>query len=1275
MAFVAPSSSALDPLLTAWRSRTAHQLQVKLGKTTQPNLTLLQLEHALSHIERTLTDTTLTQRSPSLSPPSSTSTSSASSSFPSSSSSIRPSAPVPLHAVDLPTLLSLRASTYSFYSDLDFLSDPAQHLTAREVAFAGSFPSPPPSWTLLTAQPRLLIGRLSADSAHPQRMLVVDDTASVPCHVIHADASLLERAVLFSRWSLLLLLTSPRTESDRVVLEVDASQAVPLSFGPSHSEQLSLVVPSSYRPTPLHELSDRRMRKLSASSSSSQRAPNERFSVNSLVIPTVQPAPERPLRSILHLRGYVVAKSPIVQRRDGVFHFIELRAVLDSAHSVFALFHGPSSMCWYHSLHLDAEYLLVNARVKALALSGGRVKFVVVASTVSAQAAASKGQPNAVVYSARSSQLPGCTVERSVRVETHVKREAGDPLSSMPSSAAGAVGASCHGPRPRRAWSYVGVVTRQVAVCVYELDHGRMGVEPRSSTSAFSSDPLSARFRPSLRLYLTRHDCAALHDGAGIRPGCTVRLHHVHALYHSGRFVGFGCCARSHVSVLAFSPLSVLCRPLRRHGEQALLWSAFQRLNLPDTALFVDTMETLLRKWGRAVKQDLLDNPRDGRHGVLRRLLADRLRWDYTDDIYDQLLDHDERCAIASAPPASDVDASSPQQRSYPCFPSLSVLWQLLSVSRAFERLRRRIRQDSHSTAAWHCERVSSSALCSPGVVFTGFLNASLSTYAGKAYSIPRPLVIDDDEDEAMPVVTSLFTGLQLSDSSSATSFAIDCLLIGDCDEEQLGGLYQLTAFDLVLECVPPAPALGSAVDPPELSTAASCAHVVAYLLVERAALIPLIPRAPPAAASNSSLPALSETELTLYIAHRFTRVVPAALSGKQPPTITSSVTHSQASSLPLGLRAWQEEKAADDAAHVQSRPAAARCTQTIDCNLHGLLVTAETRSPERVAVALTGELLSIGPLVHSGQIVHLSSCQRVRRMGSADAEEKQFESTSSCSLSLDASPAASEWTRVMRAHIPSSRSVSELLVCDVAVFGDGRVDPTQWSFVGVLVDKQFRCDPLAQPRQVDGVRRSHSASTPTASGPSSSLALPGRLYLKLRDSSLVHTIDVYVPLSQRVYPAGLVPGATVRIAGAVRKLGPTWKLFMECSQLSEITVLSAPAVDSLRSPCALPTVTLSSFPLIPLTVDQRQHRLRCRVVLVKKLRLSLMCLFCGRLVRSDRTQAAAGRWLPGDGRCGLTGCRRVELRLNAQLQLDDGTANAQALVDGPLVWDAARPR
>ena len=1226
--------------LAAWRERTAHQLQAKLRRT-QPHLSSSQVQHALASIEHTLHHA-LTPTHPSLSP------------------SPSPSPSVQLHSTDLPTLLSLQSSAFPFYSDVDHLVHPIQQLTRRELAFAASFPSPPPSLRLLPAQPRLLVGRLSADGASPQRLLLIDDTASIPCHLIHADVALLDRVVFFLRWSLLLTAARP----SEAALEVDASQAALLSFAPSPA---AVMAPSASPPTqlyPLHQLSHRQMKRLSASSrvSSSARPAASRgphVATTSRLPPC---APERPLRPILHVCGVVVAKSPMVQRKDGVFHFVELTPALSRSPSVFVLFNGAASVRFYHVLHVDNEYVFANVRAKALQ-AGGRVQFVLLASTVACSTPPSAPQSHAPsacmqLFNARSSHLPTSAMPCTTP---------SDPSARQPSLPSARPPRRC-----RRTVSYVGMITKQVAMCVYELDHNWPSLPhssspplSASSSSSFSSrhDPLTSRFSPTLRLYLTRYDCGALYDGLALRPGCVVHLHHVHRLYHSGRFLGLGCCARSHVSIVSFSPLSAVCRPLHRDGEQRLLWSVYQQLNLPDIALFVDVMESLMKKWGRACKRQLLADAISGSPGLLRRLLHDRLHWGYTDDIYQQVMDHDASCHIADPSNAAPTFTD----RSYPTFPSLSSLFDLPAVSRAFERLRRRLRQDDHSSTAWHCERIPYSSLTQPGLVFTGYLSSSLSTHTSQSYTIPPPgIVIDADDSSAIPDVTSVYTGLHLTDSSSSTAFAVDCVVVGDCGEEQLDGCYQLTDFELVLETVPFPAGVDSSAARASTSPAstAPAPHVVAYLLLPVSCLVPLIPRPSPPPSTEPPLQGIVETSLTLYITHRLTRVVPAPL-GRTTPV--------QLACLPLGSAPSDQSKRVDLALHVSSRSSSGRCTQNVECSLRALLVTSDTTEPRRVQLNLKGDTLAFIPLVHSGQVIHLSSCRRTRRLHPTDADEDGYDTTPPCSLSIDSSPAALDWTQRMRPHLPPCWSVAQLLVCDVSVFGDGRVDPTPCSFTGEVVEKQFRCDPLAH-RQGEGVRRSHSAPPQSLSSTSSSLSQPGRWCVRLRDVRLSHTVELYASLSSRVFPAGVVPGAVVRVSGALRKLAPTWKLFVECTAQSELSVLSTRPADVVSSASMPSTVPLSTFSLIPLTLRQWIYRVRCRVVQVKRLRVSVNCLFCARVVastvkESDRSQFT-GRWRSRDGRCGLTSCRRLELRLSAQVIVDDGTSAALTLIEGPTVWD-----
>ena len=1259
-----------DPLLTSWRERTLRQLSIKLRRTVQPLLlSSAHCRHVLTSIESSILTAALN-------PPAVSAVPSGPFSALSPASSTSPRS-LPLSSTDLPTLLSLSTSTSPFHFDLAHLIDPTLHLTNREVAFASVFPTPSsPSFTLLPAQPHLLIGRLSVDPLHPQRLLLSDDTATLPCHVIHADVSLIGRVVLWLRWNLLLTASARGGDSGsgeggggaEVILELDASQAVLLSF--TSAPEPLIPVPSSYQPYPLHLLTPRQMKLLCASIPSASHLPPQppSHSTSSPPVPL-----GRSPRPVVHLRGMVVAKSPMVRVKGVCFYFVQLAASDDpSSPSVFLLLNDAASMRWYHSLHVDGEYLFSCLRVKAMALSGSRTQYVLVPITASSAAAATPATTISTamdVFSAHSSHLPHHSSSSSPSsLSSHSFNGHSDsrhpfvhPHSSSQSSSRSAAPTQPLR-RSTRTVSYIGVITRQVSVCVYELDHSHADLP----SSFRSRPPLN---RPLLRLYVTRYDCPSLHDGVGLRPGCLVHLHHVHRIYRSGRFLGLGCCARSHIAITAFSPLSAVCRPLHRHGEKHRLWEVYQGLNLPDTALFLDCMETLMVKWGRRVQRDLLVGGLEGQPPVLRRLLHPHIQWGYRDDVYEQILNHDEACSVAPCTPSPEgldpTDRSS-SALAYPSFPSLSSLFHMPAVSRALERLRGRLQQDSHSSTAWHHERISFDALSKAGVNWTAYLTPSFSSYIPAQYHIPQAIpLIDAAVEDPLPDVTSLYTGLRLVDSTLPSASSIDCVLSGE-GPIQVGGLYRLTGFGLVIESAPTAHG-GAMLDPAALTASSATPHVVAYLSVSTSDLDLLVP--PISRPFLSQLSATADTPLTVYITRRVERLVACSPSSRAGLTASMVGSAQQPCSLPLQTSQWTGGKKEEDIVCVSSQPAPPRCQQTVDCSLHGILVTADMSKAQRVVISLRGEVLAQSPLIRSGQIVHLSACHLLQRSASTGASEERHGTVSSCLLSIDRSPAASDWVSRMQAMLPRVLSVSELLVCDVGVFGDGRADPSLYSFTGLVLEKEFRCDP-SQQRQDSGVRRSHSAPMNSSTAPSFDLSIPGRLYLRVRDMRLPHAIDVYVPLSHRLYPVGVLPGAMIRVSGAVRKIGANLRLFMECSHSTELTLIS-PAGDGVTAPAALlPLVSFSSFPVLPLTIRQLMLRVRCRLLQIKQLRFSLLCLVCGRVVSSSsRKSSSVGRWLSGDGRCGVNGCRRVELQVQGQVQLDDGTAIAMGMMEGPVTW------
>ena len=1191
--------------------------------------------------------------------------------------------PPPLHAplpsISIPLLSTLRASRQSFAADVDHLCCSASY----HRKLASSVPSF--SHACLPLSPSLLIGKLTADPSHPQRMTLMDDSASLPCHVAHVDASMLDQLLLLLHWNLMVTAASRPTRG-AVMLEVDASDAVLLSSAsPSSSLPPPLsAVPSAFRALSLHGLTQREMRRLSCASSSStaasaasaarapQPAPDERK----------QPAPQRASASrglLHHVRGVVVAKSPIVQRRDGTFFFLQLAASSSDAaasssscseSSCFVLFHSAASTCWYHSLHVDHEYLIANLRVKALQLTGGKVRLVfaaVAATATSLSSASTQPSPSQQtrVFSAKAFLLPQHHPSSSSSSRHSRGGSVAGPLSNdrSPSSssshssrqpspsrrAAGASAASA-GCRSTRTVSYIGCITKQVALCVYELDHG--GIDNVAVSSSLPFAPL-----PCLRLYLTHYDCAALADGIGLRPGCVVRLEHVHPVYHSSRFLGFGCCARSDVSIVSFSPLAAICRPFHREGSGSLLWSCYQRLSLPDTALLLDTMEALLKKWGRAVKPLLLGiSSGDPRSGLLQRLLDGRLCWQYRGDIYQQVLEHDDGCGIAKPHGATQP---------YPFFPSLSLLLQLPAVSAAFELLCSRLHSDGQSSTAWHCQTVDSQQLLLPGMVVTGFLSPSLCGFERRTHHIPPAssppieLPARSFTSPPTPPVTSVYTGLQLSDSASPASFSLDCHVTGDWSHQQLDVCYQLQRFQLVLETVPPVGSAASITASASSLPSASSPHVVAYLCFSLADAVPLIPRVSSAlSADGESRVSVGHQAVRLYITHKQTRVLPFAAVNKQQSCAAPALINSSQALLHSAT---------------QQSASSSRWTRGLSCQLHGLLVEGEGAKPSTVRVELQGLLLSLAAVLRIGSVISLSSCRPVA--------PGLLETAADCELEVDSSSAAKAWKRAMLPHLPVLRSIAELLSCDVnAYYAEGQRDPQLYSFSGVVLDKQFRCDPAAEDASHyrNALRRSSSAPMlqPAAAAaslpPFSSLAMTGRWWLRVRDAVLPHVVDVYLPISQRVFPAAIAPGAAVVVSGAVRKLSPSWKIFMECSHTADIALLPPPpaepavAVAAVSPARLLPLSLLSSFSLIPLTICQLVRRVRCRVLLVKKLAFSLSCLLCCRIV-SSRVHARPG-WSAGY-QCGPGGCKRVELKASAQCIVDDGTATAFVLAEGDIVW------
>ena len=1165
-----------------------------------------------------------------------------------------------LPLLHLPTLAVIAAEVQPIYGDIDQHCNPLTFHKHRETlahsfAIAASS-SRHPLPALLQPRPFLLVGRLTHRASDVTRLVLVDDTASIACHIMHADASLLQQVVLFMRFNLVFPHAASSSDaaacSECGVLELDGRHAVVLF-------DVDEVDWDVLRPLPLHAMNQTQIRQLFKPSASATSSTDARpasclsSSLSSSGSCASSSSSSARSRATHHLRGFVSAISPIIQQGGQRFFFVDLRygrsspvlasqstatASLPSADSAFILFQGAAAMCWYHCLHVDSEYLITHLRPKAFKLSDGRVKLLFVFTSASTPVGVSS-LPSATmphVFSAASCELP--------------------PFA--PSPAADSAVAQLHKQvTPLCKWAhtvdYVGTITKQVcAGGVYELDHNGATQKSRSISSTLAASSTSAsQPAPSLRLFVT-HYAPIVQDGLLLRPGCVVRLHHVHPLVHSGRFLGFGCCSRSHVAVVQLSPFAELCKPYDAAGT-ATLTAQLSRLSLSDAALYLSVMDALLRQWSRRVKSDLIgDGQRND--GLILRLLSSHVRPQHQPNIYAEVMDH---ATCDSAVPGSNATDG------FPTFPSYSSLFQLPAVVSAYESLLHRIHGTDHSSTAWHAACIPSDRLLPAGWFVTGYLSPTSLPFKTRAHTVSSSSAAVHVNAATLPrpSISSVCTGMQLRGSLRDKPDAIDCEVRGIVSGEHCVVLYHLPSFQLVLETVPPVLSSSSGPLPPVTSAAANTALIVAYMsfsMADAVRLITPIPRAPRSTVFTSQR---THTSVLLYITHKICR---------EPVTSPAALFLVPHHDLPASCLA------SSAALHGH------------ECSLRGLLVSANVQSPSSLLVHLRPPVQAMSSVVHVGAVVELSSCRQAVNVLSLNVSEV-FETTEDCALRIDQSAAAVEWQHAARSHLPAIHAFDQLLTVDMDEWlDDGQAGRPLVSFRGVIVDKQVRADGFDQQRRLLRPRRSNSApqqahhfATPSASthsspaiDPSSTWPLSGKLYLRVRDEQSAHMVDLYVPLGQRPYPAGLLIGAVVAVSGAVRKLSPAWKIYVDCDESTDIRVVSPASTLSCTSPsfafsAAVPTPSqplsttpLSSFSPCPVVVSQLVHRTRCRIHAVKRLSFAVHCLRCALPLppANERRQRKSP--------CGAGGCTRIEFRANAYVQVDDGTGTALIVADGELV-------
>ncbi|RUS21858.1 CST, telomere maintenance, complex subunit CTC1-domain-containing protein [Endogone sp. FLAS-F59071] len=221
-------------------------------------------------------------------------------------------------------------------------------------------------------------------------------------------------------------------------------------------------------------------------------------------------------------------------------------------------------------------------------------------------------------------------------------------------------------------------------------------------------------------------------------------------------------------------------------------------------------------------------------------------------------------------------------------------------------------------------------------------------------------------------------------------------------------------------------------------------------------------------------------------------------------------------------------------------------------------------------------------------------------------------------------------------------------------------------SFRGILIQKELRSGRIL-PGQLGSLASSRNLFETLTVGS----GCPGRnLFLRIRDARSVDSVDMYFDISRHSYPLGLLPGTSVIIRRAARKVSDrrvVYCNFLACTHVAADKRAITPLAISTADGDAHLYQQLEPRHLIDFIDEATTPRTVCqlfvRVTLLNSASVRWSCDGCNGLIASNTCTMgckAVGRRFCADARCSIA----------------DATAEAQVLVEGEdvlkllRVWD-----
>jgi hypothetical protein len=683
----------------------------------------------------------------------------------------------------------------------------------------------------------ILIGRIvcqiNSSDVTNQWLYLSDSTADIPIALINAQPSVLGHLVLCSEFNYLISGSKSYLELDgrKLTVLADAFQANNSFLTIQQAVQSNIA--ALFSPLPLYNLSFNQQNELVTSQLSKLHGVNKPCD-NTAANPSLRPAYNSNKRKSLkapssanelfHLKARIISISPIQKKSEGSrFFFVEIEddgvendRGNNNPVSTYILFAGLDQMIWFHFLHVNQTFLFANLRITNLSNRHSATPVFIARQHKSSKWDSDKSNyclnhspylsflskpnhyRNAIVFDTSSFTVPSykaiaCHTEDEQKVSQYSasakkqkhEQNLGDKRSEPYSS--GESLQKMEAPKvedSNQLFSYRAVVLRQLTMCVFEFQDEKNNAVQNVCNEL---NELLNIAGSSLRVYFTQFSHNYITTGICLRPGSVVYLHNFHRVMRGKRFLGFAACQYSSIQILQLSDQVFPCRPYRTELYRSLA-TAYTRLNLYDTALFVDTLLNLKRKFNvlLASKAMIYLNSSNELDGVVVKLLNNWISFTHSVDVYQTFFNHSQTCK-----------ANIKNDMKEPFFPLIQAIFQMNPIVNSVNQLlngakqyqaQQSLNEKFHSQTSlnslWNYRIIPSTQILLSGMNLIGIIRSNLANRRPNL----RKLLGNE--------LVGFNTGIELIDYHSG----VDCFIQGSLPLNQLNQLIAISSFKLVLE-------------------------------------------------------------------------------------------------------------------------------------------------------------------------------------------------------------------------------------------------------------------------------------------------------------------------------------------------------------------------------------------------------------------------------------------------------------------------------------------